>query len=298
MNVYIFRINFLFKRRFKLKHLPQILLILIIILIFSCEDDVPEIGPVPTTFTKKVLIEEFTGTWCGYCPQGAYHLENIIKSNDGNVIGVSLHSDDKMSIDQTDYLGSLYQSFSFPSGMVDRYSNHSSVSIGMGSWESDALSQLTKVANCGLAIKSEVTGSLVNVEVHVGFNASLAGDYRLNVYLIEDNVTGEGSGYDQVNFYNSNPDSPFYGLGNSIEGYEHNNTLRAVLSSRSGDEINSMSILESGEDITSTYNIDISSYDKKNLSVVAFILRVGSDYKDHEVLNVQKCDINSLQDWD
>ena len=45
------------------------------LLVFAgCEDksDDFEISQVPPTFTKKVLIEEFTGAWCGYCPDGAY----------------------------------------------------------------------------------------------------------------------------------------------------------------------------------------------------------------------------------
>ena len=38
--------------------------------VWNCEDKKkePTIGPVPESFTKKVLIEEFTGAWCGYCP--------------------------------------------------------------------------------------------------------------------------------------------------------------------------------------------------------------------------------------
>ena len=89
---------------------------------FGCEEEVLEIGPVPESFTKKVLIEEFTGAWCGYCPDGAHRLENIINLNDGNVIGVSLHNGDQMAVGHTDYLGSIYQNTGFPSGMVDRIS--------------------------------------------------------------------------------------------------------------------------------------------------------------------------------
>ena len=38
----------------------------------------------------------------------------------------------------------------------------------------------------------------------------------VTVYLIEDDVTGSGYGYDQVNYYDSESESPFYGLGNPI----------------------------------------------------------------------------------
>ena len=264
---------------------------------FGCEEEVLEIGPVPESFTKKVLIEEFTGAWCGYCPDGAQRLENIIDSNDGNVIGVSLHNGDQMAVGHTDYLGSIYQNTGFPSGMVDRLSINDVVSINRGWWEGVAMDQLKKVASCGLAIKSDVSGSKANIEVRVGFNAYMTGSYKLSVYLIEEKVSGEGYGYDQSNFYDTDPNSPFYQLGNPIVGYEHNHTLRAILSDQSGDSINS-SYLISGGEFTSSYSVDISSYDDDNLSVVAFITLIGSTFTEHEVMNVQSCDINSLQDWD
>ena len=69
----------------------KILSLLAIFIILGCEDEqkVYSISEVPSVFTKKVLIEEFTGAWCGYCPDGAYRLENLINSNAENIIGVS-----------------------------------------------------------------------------------------------------------------------------------------------------------------------------------------------------------------
>ena len=34
-------------------------------------------------FGSVELIEEFTGAWCGYCPDGAYRVKNLINANDG-----------------------------------------------------------------------------------------------------------------------------------------------------------------------------------------------------------------------
>ena len=54
---------------------------------------VPTIGPVPSTFTQKALVEEFTGEWCGYCPDGAVILKGIETQYGGKVIGASIHDD-------------------------------------------------------------------------------------------------------------------------------------------------------------------------------------------------------------
>ncbi len=278
------------------KHIKTLIFASIFIFI-SCEENLPVIGSVPSTFTKKVLIEEFTGAWCGYCPDGAARLEAIIDSNNGNVIGVSMHSGDEMSVAHTDYLGSVYQNTGYPSGMVDRFAINDIVSINRGWWEGVAVDQLTKITNCGLAIESNISGSKAKIEVHTGFNESLTGDLRLTVYLIEDNVIGDGYGYDQSNYYNQDPNSPFYELGNPIVGYEHNHTLRAILSEPMGDIINS-TLIESGVDLITEYSIDISSFNKGKLSIVAFITSIGTDHTKHEILNVQRCEIDGLKDWD
>ena len=280
------------------------LLLFVGLAFWGCEDEPDDfqISQVPSTFTKKVLIEEFTGAWCGYCPDGAYRVKNLINDNDGRVVAVSLHAGnptgDAMEIAHTNYLETTYQNTGFPSGMVDRVAIDGYTSLNRGYWEYVANNQLLETAVCGLAIISKVNGQNATVEVHAGFNSTLNGDdYRLTVYLIEDGVTGSGYGYDQRNYYNTDPESPFYNLGDPIEGYEHNHTLRAVLSESLGNAISSSSLVSGGEHIE-TYTVDLSSYNKKNLSIVAFVTYIGSTITEHEVMNVQKCDIDGFQDWD
>ena len=271
------------------------------LLVFGgCEDEPDnfEISNVPSAFTKKVLIEEFTGAWCGYCPDGAHIVESIINDNNGKVVGVSLHSGDAMEVAHTNFLETTYQNTGYPSGMVDRVSINGSTSLNRGYWESVANAQLSETAVCGLAIISEVNGQNATVEVHAGFNSTLNGDdYRLTVYLIEDGVTGTGYWYDQSNYYNEVAESPFNNLGNPIEGYEHNHTLRAILSESLGDAIMVSEMASGGEHIE-TYTVDLSSYNKNKLSIVAFVTYIGSTIAEHEIMNVQKCDIDGFQDWD
>ena len=270
------------------------------LLVFAgCEDEPDDfqVSKVPSAFTKKVLIEEFTGAWCGYCPDGAHIVESIINVNNGKVVGVSLHDGDAMEVAHTNILETTYQNTGYPSGMVDRFSVNGSTCLNRGYWESVANAQLSETAVCGLAIISEVNGQNATVEVHAGFNSTFNGDYRLSVYLIEDGVTGTGYGYDQRNYYNTEAESPFYDLGDPIVGYEHNHTLRAVLSESLGDAISPSSLVSGGEHIE-TYTVDLSSYNKNNLSIVAFVTYIGTSITEHEILNVQKCGIDGFQDWD
>jgi len=278
------------------KYIEIILIGLIVFVGCEDKDTEPEFSEVPSIFTKKVLIEEFTGSWCGYCPVGALIVEDLMTENE-NIIGVGVHVDDAMEIEQSNFLETTYQNSSYPSGMVDRTPYDGAVSLNAGYWSYFVNNQLLMTSTCGLAMRSKVSGNTATVEVHAGFNTELDGDYRVTVYLIEDEVTGSGYGYDQANYYDSESESPFYGLGNPIVGYEHNNTLRAVLSESLGDPLDD-SVLIAGGEYVEVYTADISSFEKKNLHAVAFIHHVGSTFTEHEILNVQKVSVTGFQDWD
>ena len=278
-------------------------LLLLSFVFFACSDnnEEPEFSVMPLSFTKKVLIEEFTAAWCGYCPWGAAIVENIVNDNE-NVIPVAIHVRDGMSIDHSSFLEMTYQNNSYPAGMVDRapYNVNDTtqvVSFNAGYFSYFSANQLLLEAECGLAMRSKVSGNIATIEVRAGFNTDISGDYRLTVYLLEDGVTGSGYGFDQINWDNEEPQSDFYGMGDPIVGYVHDHTLRAVLSGELGDPLDE-SVLTSGGEHIASYSIDISNYDKKKLSAVAFIQQIGTDFTQHEVLNVQQVGITGFQDWD
>ena len=280
-----------------IKIIHKITFALLLLLVFSCEDSNinREFSDTPTSFTKKVLIEEFTGSWCGYCPSGAEILQNLMNSY--SVIGVALHSSDDMSIAHTSVLESFYPSSGYPSGMVDRINFDGIVGLNRGYWSYITDQQLQKSAICGLAINSEISGDSVNIQIRSAFDTTMTMEnYNLNVYIIEDDVQGEGYGYDQRNYYNDDAESSFYQLGDPIINYKHNQTLRKVLTNTYGIPFTSSS--SPGTEFIDNFKEDITNFNKNKLSVVAFITYNGAAATNHEVLNAQKCDIDGFQDWD
>ena len=55
----------------------------------ACNTNNPD-GPIPDSFPKKHLIEEFTGQDCGYCPYGMNCISDFT-ANDTNFIVVLHH---------------------------------------------------------------------------------------------------------------------------------------------------------------------------------------------------------------
>ena len=42
--------------------------------------------------TRKVLLEEFTGYTCGYCPDGHKKADQLVAANQGNVFVINVHT--------------------------------------------------------------------------------------------------------------------------------------------------------------------------------------------------------------
>ena len=64
----------------------------------SAEDTVENEGTI-SSFTKKILVEEGTGMWCGGCPAGAVALEQMEEAYPGVFASVSLHYGTERNID-------------------------------------------------------------------------------------------------------------------------------------------------------------------------------------------------------
>ena len=81
--------------------------------------------------TYRPVIEEFTGTWCGWCPYGIAGMKSAHKKYGDKVVLIAAHASDIMAID--DYSPILSLVSSYPSAFFNRevsfYPNSSNMSI-------------------------------------------------------------------------------------------------------------------------------------------------------------------------
>lgn len=258
---------------------------------------VPEsISSPPSSYTKKVLLEYHTAAWCGTCPDAEIKRQQVMDNYPNRLIPVAVHQSDAM---QTPLFMTLDATFgSNPAyGMINRIPTLGNVLLNRTQWLSNATPQMNGVAKCGLAILSKVSGSSASIEVQASFRETLSGDHRLTVYLVEHEVTGTGTGYDQVNTYNNDPSSPYYNRGNPIAGYKHPYVVRKVLTANLGDAIESSKTVSGGL-LKKTFTADITGMDKTKTYVIAFVNKAGTSSTTHEVLNAQMALVGKLKDWD
>ena len=71
---------------------------------------------------NKVLMEDFTGTWCGYCPPVKLAIENARELYPENVSVVATHQNDQFALPQEQELTSALGPFGLPESRINRTS--------------------------------------------------------------------------------------------------------------------------------------------------------------------------------
>ena len=51
---------------------------------------------LPSSFSKKAVVEDFTGTWCGWCPRLSY-AASLVEEQTDKVFVVGVHNRDQMA---------------------------------------------------------------------------------------------------------------------------------------------------------------------------------------------------------
>ena len=206
----------------------------------------------PSNFTKKVLLEDFTGTWCPQCPPAAAAVENAVNSNP-NIFGVGYHYNDPMQIPETVFWTNHYNVTGFPTVYVngpDTRWNYSSMS--------QVNNELSEEATLGLSVEAEIIGGKLDLELSIGFKSSPVEEVKLMIYLIEATATS------------SSPQS-----GSSLgTNYVHNDILREVYTDQLGDVIPASNTLSGGIYSRTMTGLDIpeNTTDFNDLKVVVFVL--------------------------
>jgi len=150
------------------------------------------------TPTRHVVVEEGTGTWCGWCPRGAVAMETVNgDASRPNFIGIAVHNGDPMTVTAYDN-GANFSGF--PGMNVNRkYLGESVSTTAMEGFYDQAVVEPT---NCDIAVTGTYdAGGSITAVVTATFAAEITTEHRLAAILVENGVTGTTSGYDQSNYY-------------------------------------------------------------------------------------------------
>lgn len=245
--------------------------------------------PTATKFNQNVLIEDYTGTWCGYCPRISYAIE-LVEEQTTDAYVVSIHrgstNPSSGSYDPYNYSAGALENLigleGYPTGMLNRTTEWNSPEP---SYVNQVINLTSGQADVGLALSPTLNDNTMNIDVNVKFGGQFsASNAKLVVYVLED-----GLEFNQTNY------TSYYGGGSVIPNFEHNHVLRASLTNLLGDQIPA-----SEYSADNVYQVNFNGAvpsnvaNTENMSVVAVVI----DGSSNAAVNVRGADFGDTQTFE
>jgi len=267
----------------------SIFLLMIICITSSYSQEIP----------KRVLLEEFSTAPCGFCPEGGIIAEQLIHKYP-NLYTYTHHAgfgSDSMTIPESKTIAK-YTTFA-PAAVIDRgdypcppYTKENFIGISRQKWDSICAVRLNNPAKAEIVIEDiifdEVTRKLAVTVITKFIDDMEDNDYRINFAIVEDSVSGIGSGWDQKNYFNNDPKYPdLYQKGEYIEGYQHRHVLRAMPTGNWGDA----TVIPAQPEKDVIYTYELTDYEipelwkTKDITLYAFISVYNEDIFLHKIFN-------------
>jgi len=263
-----------------------ILALIIGLTIISCKKDKNEDTPIdqqetgvtneasPSSFQQKVLIEEFTGEWCGYCPSGAQYLQSTISDYPGKVVAAAFHVGDPFEISTSNTFANKFNVTGYPSALIQRKLWNGEYATNRSLWSNLAGQVLQQTATGGLKIQTSVDNNSLDIAVNMALTTNDTNMY-LTVYLVSEDV----------------PESAPGAQAGAQAGYVHHHVVRKVIL------LNSQETFSHGFITRNVIkDVDISNYDQNNLKVIAYLHHWETG--NYEVINAQEVEVGQNSDWD
>ena len=250
---------------------------------------------------RHMLIEEVTGTWCGYCPRAPIIYRTNVQPAFPNTIFAAIHNGDGMTITESRDLQNTYVT-GVPTGFVDRKKTLTGAGIDFA--PEDWLGVLNNVDNRFTPVDLKVynyydpTTGFWKIDVVSDFVFDLTCSYRMNCYIIEDSLSGTGSNWDQRNFFNGGASEPYMslqGAGDPIPGYKHHHVVRKMLGGSWGQAGTIPATVKRGDRyvFSQTFKAD-SKWKMANVHIVGIVQQWDTDKLKRPIINCVEGEVELL----
>ena len=234
---------------------------------------------------KFPVIEEGTGTWCGWCPRGAVAMDYMYE-NYPDFIGIAVHNGDPMTVTAYDAASDFD---GYPSSHIDRALKNEMVSNTDFQTNYNARKNMMTPGKVSAVVTSNGNAVQIAASATLYTNSSTE-DYRLGVIITEDNVTGTASGYNQANYYSGGGSGVMGGyetLADPVPAADmvYNHVGRALIGGYNGQTGSIPAPVVDGQAVNYTFNYTVPSTSVKN-NMTAIVVLIDNTTK--EILNAQK----------
>jgi hypothetical protein len=234
-----------------------------------------------TAENRNVVLEEFTGIHCGYCPDGHRLGQLFHDNNPGDVVLINLHTGSyaNPSPGEPDFRTPLGPAIDaqagvagYPAGTINRHlfpgmQQGSGTAMSRGDWATAGGQVLAQPSCVNVAAEAylDIQTRVLTVDVEAYYtDNSIASTNKINVVLLQNNVEGPQTGGATYN--------PGAMLPNG--NYNHQHMFRHLLTGQWGDDITSTtttSLFQQTYTYTIPQDLNGVAYDLFNLEVAVFV---------------------------
>ena len=248
---------------------------------------------------KKVVIEEGTGGWCGWCPRGHVAMEYMRETYPESFIGIAVHNGDAMVVGPYDSNVGLT---GYPGCNADRVLLDVGVSSQAFEGYHSELVQRISPIKPSIEVLFNPEDRKAEIDVSAEFVTKLDDiDYRISVVIVQDSVRGAGSGYNQTNYYSFQTNNlPLVGAGHDWQAEPatvlaanmvYMDVARALLGGYNGTANVIPSSVVAGDVINHSYTYTVPvAYDVEHMHAVVLLL----DNSTGEILNANSAGFEVL----
>lgn len=154
---------------------------------------------------RGVVVEEYTGTTCGWCPRGIVGMDKLANAYPDNFVGVAIHQYTSRTSDDAMY-NSSYANLGFtgaPSAMINR--NGIIIDPYYGSRTSvldDFAAELDNLPVLGVEVTGQYNADSTEVNATATVDPLVSGKYNIDFVLIADSIHSNTAGFRQYNYFN------------------------------------------------------------------------------------------------
>lgn len=241
-------------------------------------------GSIITLEEKPVvtpLVEEFTGTWCGWCPVGFDGMERAHEEFGNRAVLIAIHNGDVMQAEEFQNL--VKRVNGFPSAIIDRkegdfYPAASDLKKQINNEIKDRVAAGTIEVNASWTSKAKTAIKITTKTkfVYADDNAN----YAIGYALTEDGMKGSGSDWAQNNNLSQNPSFKnidfWYNAPSRVTGVEFNHVGVAAWGLEEGINGSVSRSFQKDEELFYSYTANISGkkliQNKNKLNVIALLI--------------------------
>lgn len=250
----------------------------------------------------RVVVEEFTGTWCSNCPRGYAAMKAMKRLHPQQFIGLAYHNKDSMQVMNGEDFPVVIEGY--PNATIERgtvldpYFGTDKTGTRPFYFETEWQAVAAQPALVDVAVTAKLTADGKRVEAQASVTSprpESQANYHLEFVLVGNGLKGTGSGWDQENDYKDYPAdafpepefAPFLGTSSVVSGLVYDDVVLAT-TRLLGTDVPLPSTLQAYEayhaeaafslpQVLATYTTDVTkqrpvSMNKQKLAVAALLI--------------------------